>query len=224
MNITRKVAKNKTDEPVFVEPEFSEREYILEEKERAKTTVFVFLLGILAGLFEGYLELVGLYYLSILIFVLMLLGLFKILPALKLRIPERNSHKFYLFMLVLLTSILFWSVELNPPVSVNTQPSLSLQQFSNSWVSVNQSGGTYVLPVGASHSSFSLRDGVYFAKAITNVSFSSPTASAILNHHYNDGFEYMNVTGLSNGSSLILNFDITSGGIQYNEQQTIYFS
>ena len=29
------MAKNKTDEPVFVEPEFNEREYIVEEKRKS---------------------------------------------------------------------------------------------------------------------------------------------------------------------------------------------
>ena len=180
MNISRKMAKNKTDEPVFVEPEFNEREYIVEEKERAKTTVFVFILGILSGLLEGFLEMNGLYYLSILLFILTLLGLFKILPLLKLRIPTRNSHKFYLFMMVLLTSILFWSVALNPPISVNTQPALSLQQYSsNSWISVNQSGGNYVLPVSSTHSNFSLRDGIYFANNINAVSFTSSISNGL---------------------------------------------
>ena len=225
MNISRKMAKNKTDEPVFVEPEFNEREYIVEEKERAKTTVFVFILGILSGLLEGFLEMNGLYYLSILLFILTLLGLFKILPLLKLRIPTRNSHKFYLFMMVLLTSILFWSVALNPPISVNTQPSLSLQQYSsNSWISVNQSGGNYVLPVSSTHSNFSLRDGIYFANTINAVSFTSSNSNVIINSHFSGGYEYMNITGLPNGSSLVLSFDITSGSNHYTETQTIYFS
>ena len=225
MNISRKMAKNKTDEPVFVEPEFNEREYIVEEKERAKTTVFVFILGILSGLLEGFLEMNGLYYLSILLFILTLLGLFKILPLLKLRIPTRNSHKFYLFMMVLLTSILFWSVALNPPISVNTQPALSLQQYSsNSWISVNQSGGNYVLPVSSTHSNFSLRDGIYFANNINAVSFTSSNSNVIINSHYNGIYEYMNITGLPNGSSLVLSFDITSGSNHYTETQTIYFS
>ena len=51
------MAKDK-DQEIFVEPEFIEKDFLQSEKERAKSTIVMFLLAVALGLFSGYLFLI----------------------------------------------------------------------------------------------------------------------------------------------------------------------
>ncbi|MGP6207278.1 hypothetical protein ACNF42_04510 [Cuniculiplasma sp. SKW3] len=219
------MAKPKNDAPIFVEPEFNEKTYIREERDRAKTTIFVFLLGIGSGLLEGFLQLNGLYYLSALLLIFLLYALFRIVKLLGLRIPERNSHKFYMIMVLLLTSILFWSVALNPPISVNTSPSLSLEIMEGGkYIPVGQSNGQYILPVN--QSVLNLRDQIYFVQNVTVLKINIPDSSGatiIKNDHQYGNSEYINMTVQPVDTLISLSFYMESGGRYFNETQSIYF-
>ena len=69
----------KPDEPLFVEPEFNEREFLETEKERAKSTIVVFLIGALLGILSGYLDLLGYAYISVLLIIVFILFIARIL-------------------------------------------------------------------------------------------------------------------------------------------------
>ncbi len=219
------MAKPKNDAPIFVEPEFNEKTYIREERERAKTTIFVFLMGIGSGLLEGILQLEGLYYLSALLLIFLLYALFRIVKILGFRVPERGSHKFYLIMVLLLTSILFWSVALNPPISVNTSPSLNLEILEGGkWISVGQSNGQYILPVN--QSILHLRDRIYFVKnvKVLSLSISGISISSIMKNYTQSGqTEYMNMTVQPVNTIVPLTLYLQSGNRYFNETQSLYF-
>ncbi|MCL4345326.1 MAG: hypothetical protein M1375_01375 [Candidatus Thermoplasmatota archaeon] len=219
------MAKPKNDAPIFVEPEFNEKTYIREERDRAKSTILVFLLGIGSGLLEGFLQLEGLYYLSALLLLFLMYALFRLLKMMGLRVPERNSHKFYMIMVLLLTSILFWSVALNPPLSVNTSPSLSLEIMEGGkYISVGQSNGEFILPVN--QSVLNLRDQIYFVQNVTVLSISIPGSSVsgiIKNSHQFGNTEYINMTTQPVDTLIPLAFYLESGGRYFNETQTLYF-
>ncbi len=219
------MAKPKNDAPIFVEPEFDEKTYIREERERAKTTIFVFLMAIGSGLLEGILQLEGLYYLSALLLIFLLYALFRIVKALGFRVPERGSHRFYLIMVLLLTSILFWSVALNPPISVNTSPSLNLEILEGGkWISVGQSNGQYILPVN--QSILHLRDRIYFVQnvKVLSLSISGISISSIMKNYTQSGqTEYMNMTVQPVNTIVPLTLYLQSGNRYFNETQSLYF-
>ena len=105
------------DEPLFEIPEFDETDYIRKERERAKAIILIFIMGLLTGLLAGYLQLLGYTYLSVLVMILVLVFLGKILRFLKVKVSEKNSHKFLNGAMYVLTWMLFWIVFLNPPHS-----------------------------------------------------------------------------------------------------------
>jgi hypothetical protein len=215
---------NPKSEPVFQEPEFSEEQFLRYEKDRAKTTIIVFLLAIGSGLLEGFLEITGFDYLSILLFIFLFIALFKILGYLKLPLPVKNSHKFYLLMVFLLASILFWSISLNPPISVNTAPNLTLQQNSSGvWTSMSQTGGHYVLLLNASQAKFELRNQVIYNEKVTFVGITSSLTGAIINSTYSNHFIYLNIKDQSYGTSLKLTTELKSGNKYFNDTQSIKF-
>ena len=63
------VNPKKQEEPIFEEPKFDKREYLSYERERAKAIILVFITGALVGLFSGYLEIFGYWYLAILLII-----------------------------------------------------------------------------------------------------------------------------------------------------------
>ncbi len=210
------------NEPVFVEPEFSEEQFLRYERDRAKTTIFAFLLAIGSGFLEGYLEIIGLYYISILLFIFLLIALFKILGYLKLPLPVRGSHKFYLVMVFLLGSILFWSMALNPPVSYNTSPVMTLQYDHNgTWVSLNSSKGSYECTFHSS--AFELRDSIAYNKNFSLLSVKSGTQGALTSYTFSNNSVYLHLSPEGVGSILVITTQLESNGKIFNDTQQINF-
>ena len=52
-----KAKENK--EPIFVEPEFDEKEFLIDERNRARSTLMVIAMAALLGLASGYMEIEG---------------------------------------------------------------------------------------------------------------------------------------------------------------------
>ncbi len=210
------------NEPVFVEPEFSEEQFLRYERDRAKTTIVAFLLAIGSGFLEGYLQIIGLDYLSILLFIILFVGLAKILGALKLPLPVRNSHKFYLFMVFLLASILFWSMALNPPVSFNTSPVLSLEYDHNgTWTSINSSKGNYECTYHTS--AFELRNFISYNKNVSLVKVTASLSSSILTYNQTGDYVYMRMAPQGVGSTNVITTELEVHGKLYNDTETINF-
>ncbi len=210
------------NEPIFEEPEFNEKDFLTYEKERAKSTIVVFFLALGSGLLEGYLDISGYDYLSILLFIVLLVALFKILGFLHLTLPPKNSHKFYMLMVFLLASILFWSIALNPPLSVNTSPEITMEiQHNGNWYKVNETNGKFVLAVGPAN--YSLRNVIYFNANVTLVSITPSVSSGIISHSYLNKTIFMNIKDLGNLASLTLVTELRSGNKFYNETQDIAF-
>lgn len=210
------------NEPVFVEPEFSEEQFLRYERDRAKTTIVAFLLAIGSGFLEGYLQIIGLYYLSVLLFIVLFIGLAKILGFLKLPLPVRNSHKFYLFMVFLLASILFWSMALNPPVSFNTSPVLSMEYDHNgTWTAINTSNGAYECTFHTS--SFYLRNSIIYNKNVTLVHLTSSLTSSIITYNQTGSYVNMHMAAEGVGTILTLTTELESHGKYYNATQTLNF-
>lgn len=210
------------NEPVFVEPEFSEEQFLRYERDRAKTTIVAFLLAIGSGFLEGYLEIIGLYYVSVLLFLFLFVGLAKILGYLKLPLPVRNSHKFYLFMVFLLASILFWSMALNPPVSFNTSPVLSMEYDHNgTWTTINSSKGQYECTYHTS--SFYLRNVISYNKNVSLVHLTSSITSAVLGYNQTGNYVNMHMGPEGVGEILVLTTELESHGKFFNATQTLNF-
>ncbi len=217
------------NEPLFEEPEFSEEQFLRYEKDRAKSTIVAFLLAIGSGLLEGFLQVEGYYYISILLFILMFAGLFKIFGLLRIKLPVKGSHKFYMLMIFLLASILFWSIALNPPISINTSPELTLQASHNGvWAAVSQTNGEYVLSVGPAN--YSLRDMVSFNGNVSYVKTTAYVAGSLSpntligSQHYKNSAIYLNLKDLGSSASAKLVTELHSGSRYFNITQTVYFS
>lgn len=189
----------KKEEPLFVEPEFNETEFIREERERAKAVVAIFVIGAVIGLLSGYFSLIGLWYFSILLIFIFLLFLRIILNALGMQLPKKTSHKIFLVGEFILTWLIFWILFLNPPLHVVSGPQISdLQmQTSSGWTNVQEPKlDVYNLPV----SDHSVRLYLNYKYPITSVSVTEAqagsTANAIkVNSNYVGDHVYFNISG-----------------------------
>lgn len=198
----------KKEEPLFVEPEFNEVDYIRDQKETAKAVVTIFIIGALIGLLSGYLSIIGLWYFSILIIFVFLLFLRIILNSLGMTLPKRTSQKFFLVGEFILTWLVFWILFLNPPLHVVSGPQISdLQvQSSSGWVNANEPKlDVFNVPV----SDHSLRLYVNYKYSIDSISVnqalkSSPSSTTPLTSHYSGNYVYFNVTGNINLGTVLL--------------------
>lgn len=187
----------KKDEPVFVEPEFDEKEYIREEMERAKSAVVVFLIGALIGLLAGYLDMIGMWYFSILIIFVFLLFFKIILNSLGLEIPRKTTNKIFMGGELVLTWLIFWIIFLNPPVHVVAGPQISNFEMhdTSGWASISQSKGVYQLPV----TNHSVRLYIHYKYPITSVSvteaLSGSSTFSHLSSNYAGSYVYFNLSG-----------------------------
>lgn len=202
----------KKEEPLFVEPEFDEREYLRDQKETAKAVVTIFVIGALIGLLSGYLMLSGLWYFSILIIFVFLLFLKVILNALGMELPKRNSQKLFLVGEFILTWLVFWILFLNPPLHVVSGPQISDLQVPSSsgtgWVSAQEPKlDIYNVPV----SDHSLRLYINYKYPITSISVTqapkgSPTSTTQLPNNHVGNYLYFNLTGsISLSTTLLIN-------------------
>ena len=170
------MAKDK-DQEIFVEPEFIEKDFLQSEKERAKSTIVMFLLAVALGLFSGYLFLIGIWYVGLLLMFLFIISFKRIIQALHLKMPQRGSQVFILVMVFILTWIVFWTVSLNPPVSSVGGPQVSSIQVYNpqtsSWSALAQSNGIYHYSI-TQNGVLSMRIYVSYITTINNVNISVP--------------------------------------------------
>ncbi len=207
------MAKDK-DQEIFVEPEFIEKDFLQSEKERAKTTIVVFLLAAALGLFSGYLFLIiGIWYVGLLLMFLFIISFKRLVQALHLKMPQRGSQVFILVMVFILTWIIFWTVFLNPPV--NSLGGVSLNPPVNSlgghgpqpspievynpqtslWLGLKtNSSGAYQYSI-SQNGVLSLRIYVSYIMPINNltitVSSDGSAASPVAIHYFNN-YAYFN--------------------------------
>lgn len=116
------------DTPLFEEPEFDEKDFLITEKDRAKGVLLIFVIGALSGVFASYLQLAGYTYLAILLMLAILVLLTRILTIFGIRAPPKTSHKIINYGVYILTWVLFWTIFLNPPLHVVSSP--QIQNFS----------------------------------------------------------------------------------------------
>lgn len=221
-----KAKENK--EPIFVEPEFSEKEFLIDERNRAKSTLMVIAMAALLGLASGYMEIEGYWYLATVIFIFALLFFFKLLQALRIHIPKRTSQKFFLFASFLLTWVVFWIIALNPPLNVISSPSVSMQQdTSNSWAGMASSNGQYILTISPHATSYSIRAAFSYVYKITGANISLMVNSgsySVLSSNFNNGYLYFNLSQESLGITDYLHITMISNGKTFSSTQEVFFN
>ncbi|MGC8515637.1 MAG: hypothetical protein ACP5OC_05835 [Thermoplasmata archaeon] len=212
------MAKDK-DQEIFVEPEFIEKDFLQSEKERAKSTIVMFLLAAALGLFSGYLFLIGIWYVGLLLMFLFIISFKRILQALHLKMPQRGSQVFILVMVFILTWIVFWTVSLNPPVSSVGGPQVSSIQVYNpqisQWSALAQSNGVYHYSI-TQNGVLSMRIYVSYITPINNLtitmSSAGSTASPVTINYFNN-YAYFNESVVP--SLYVFNVDVTVHGTSY---------
>lgn len=190
----------KPDEPLFVEPEFNEREFLETEKERAKSTIVVFIIGALLGIFSGYLDLLGYAYISVLLIFVFIIFIAKILLKMNIRIPKRTSHKLYTYAVLFFSWLIFWIIFLNAPFHTLTGPqftSLEYKDSSGSWTAVASHNGVYSVSAGT----ISYKMYAYYIHPLNNSNVyvnytpAGGTSSTSLSSNLHDNYLYFNLTG-----------------------------
>jgi hypothetical protein len=101
------------EEPEFVEPEFDEKNFLIQEIEKGKATIVVFLLGLGIGFLSGFLESIGLAVLSVLLGIAAIFLINPIYNSLNIKTDRRTKTiNIFIYLILWLT---FWIVSLNPP-------------------------------------------------------------------------------------------------------------
>ena len=220
------MAKDK-DQEIFVEPEFIEKDFLQSEKERAKSTIVMFLLAAALGLFSGYLFLIGIWYVGLLLMFLFIISFKRLIQALHLKMPQRGSQVFILVMVFILTWIIFWTVSLNPPVSSVGGPQVSSIQVYNpstsSWSSLAESNGIYHYSI-TQNGVLSMRLYISYITTINNVtitvSSAGSTASPVTFNYFNN-YAYFNESVVP--SLYVFNVDVTVHGTSYLSSLQVQF-
>jgi predicted PurR-regulated permease PerM len=188
------MAKDK-DQEIFVEPEFIEKDFLQSEKERAKSTIVMFLLAAALGLFSGYLFLIGIWYVGLLLMFLFIISFKRLIQALHLKMPKRGSQVFILVMVFILTWIIFWTISLNPPISSVGGPQVSSIQVYNpqtsSWSAMAQSNGVYHYSI-TQNGVLSLRVYISYITPISNVTITVSNSASPLTINYFHNYAYFN--------------------------------
>ncbi|MGC8608269.1 MAG: hypothetical protein ACP5UV_00160 [Thermoplasmata archaeon] len=142
------------EEPLVNIPEFNERDFIYNEKERAKSIVIIFVIAAIVGIVSGYLQLIGYWYFSVLLIIVVLLFSETILKALKVNFSKKTTHRILLVGELFLTWLVFWIMVLNPPITHVSGPEISgLQMYqSSSWSTPSLTSGAYSVPFGQTDS------------------------------------------------------------------------
>lgn len=101
------------EELEFVEPEFDEKNFLIQEIEKGKATIVVFLLGLGIGFLSGFLESIGLGVLSVLLGFAVIFLINPVYNALNIKTDRRTKTiNIFIYLILWLT---FWVVSLNPP-------------------------------------------------------------------------------------------------------------
>ncbi len=209
-------------EPAFVEPEFNKIEFLESEKERAKAVIFMFVLGLLLAILSAELYLNGMWYFAVLIFIAILYFIKFIFQTLKLSLPERSSHKLFLFAEFFFTWLVFWIILLNPPFATVSGPQFSAPQASihgfDNYTALSQvSSGTYSITQGVT----SMRIQIAFIHPMSGFTITeaigSSAAKTLTVTNYAGGYFYFNITTFSFGSTAYFDLSLQSHGVSYSD-------
>ncbi|BAB60451.1 TVG1351159 [Thermoplasma volcanium GSS1] len=191
-----------TEEPLVKVPEFDEKQFLFDEKERAKSIVMIFIIGAVIGILSGYLQLIGYWYFSVLLLLIVLVFSEYILKGLGVKVSKKTTHRILFIGELFLTWIVFWILVLNPPFSHVSGPEISnIQMFSNGgWTSVPFSNGVYNIAVP--NDSFRVYvfaySGVNFTKVVEYEAGGPPS---IISSHLSGNYLYFNLTNLNYDST-----------------------
>ncbi|CAC11459.1 hypothetical membrane protein [Thermoplasma acidophilum] len=195
------------EEPLVKIPEFDERKFLFDEKERAKSIVIIFIIGAIVGSISGYFQLIGYWYLSLILILVVLLFSEYILKGLGVQVSKKTSHRILLVGEFLLTWLVFWILVLNPPLNHVSGPEIAnLQMYSNNvWTSIVEKNGVYNIPFGSATSgTVSLRVYMFAYSGVVSykvMAYQSSYAPAVIPSHLNDNYLYFNLTDVHYGST-----------------------
>jgi hypothetical protein len=191
------VNPRKNEEPIFEEPKFDKREYLLYERERAKSIILIFITGALIGLLSGELEIYGYWYLAIILIIAVLYFLRNLVKLFKITMPKRTTHKMLIYLELIITWFVFWIIALNPPLHVVSGPEVINVEYyhSGNWDKLSETDKEYELVAGHTYKLRYYTDYKYNITAIT-IEESNGTQ---LNHTYDrsTGYVYFNLTAPS---------------------------
>lgn len=215
------MAKDK-DQEVFVEPEFNQREFLKNEKDRAKATIVVFLLATGLGLLSGYLWIIGIWYVGVTIMLLLMVFFKRLLTALHLKVPEVTSHLFFLFMVFFLTWIIFWTVSLNPPLHTTAGPEVHELQYhfgNASFASAVETNGVYSITITQQNCMTHFKALVSFVAPLTNVTLTLNDQLYQSTYNSSSGWLYFDQSLSVSGTSGTYNYlvNVVIKGVSYNE-------
>ena len=217
----------KPDEPLFVEPEFNEREFLETEKERAKSTIVVFIIGALLGIFSGYLDLLGYAYISVLLIIVFIIFIARILQKMNIRIPKRTSHKLYTYAVLFFSWLIFWIIFLNAPFHTLTGPQFTNLEYNNSgtWTAVSSHGGVYSISTGP----ISYKIYAYYIHPLNNsnvyVNYTPAGGTSLtpISSNLHNNYLYFNLTGTA-GTTYDIYLDWNSYGRSGSDELVISVS
>ncbi len=197
--------KPKNEEPIFEEPKFDKKEFLLYERERAKAIIFVFTIGLFVGILSGYFQIYGYWYLGVLLLIAILYLLNRIVKLLKIEMPKRTSHKFLMYAELIITWFIFWLIALNPPLHVVSGPEIIDISYyhSGAWANITEVNGKYTIIQNSTSNMRELRYYTDYKYTITNISITEKGVSTP--YHRVGNYVYFNLTGLSVGSSYTVN-------------------
>ena len=190
--------KPKESAPLFEEPKFDEASYLETEKNRALVIIVIFLIGALSGLLAGYLQFENYAYLSVLLFLAIVIVLGRLLKAIGLKVSDRTSHKAINYLIFFVVFLLFWIIFLNPPLHTVSSPQITEVQnfYGDQWVSVSHStGDIYIINnsiVSNGYFHFSVHLSYRYGFNVTNLfvalgSGTSVTPSGNWHYYSNNG-------------------------------------
>ncbi len=188
------------EEPLVNIPEFNERDFIYNEKERAKSIVIVFVIAALVGIASGYLQLIGYWYFAILLIIVVLLFSEHILSALKVKFSRKATHRILLVGELFLTWLVFWILVLNPPLTHVSGPEISgFQIYQNgTWTTPSVSSSRYSVPFGTTDS-FRVYMFAYSGISSYSVTYSlNGEPSTPISSHLSNNYLYFNISSAAN--------------------------
>lgn len=106
------MAKKEQEEEIVL-PELNEKEFLHNEIHKGKAVIISYLLGIFIGFLSGYLEYIGLVFLSYIVGIAIAILVPYIIRYAKVNIDRRTLA--YNIIIYLAAWITFWIVALNPP-------------------------------------------------------------------------------------------------------------
>ncbi|PYB68875.1 hypothetical protein DMB44_01605 [Thermoplasma sp. Kam2015] len=204
-----------SEEPLVKIPEFDERKFLFDEKERAKSIVVIFVIGAIVGTISGYMQLLGYWYLSLILILVVLLFSEYIMKGLGVQVSKKTSHRILLVGEFLLTWLVFWILVLNPPLNHVSGPEIAnLQMYSSGvWTTPLQKNGEYYIPYGVSAVGFRVYMFAYSgitSYKVTEYESGSGQTPAVISSHLSDNYLYFNITNPGYSHSYVVDIYATT--------------